>query len=83
MSADRYAWMDSALCAQVDPDTWAERSAGGDTHTAKRICRGCPVISECDRHRAALETADGARIPGTWGGRSLRQRRETSRQPAA
>ncbi len=81
MSAARYAWMDSALCAQADPDTWADNSAGGHTWTAKRICAGCPVTTECDQHRAALEAADGARIAGTWGGRSHRQRR--SSQPAA
>ncbi|OUD03351.1 WhiB family transcriptional regulator [Streptomyces swartbergensis] len=76
MSAGRYAWMTSALCAQADPDTWTEGLAGGGSQTAKRICADCPVIAECDQHRAALETHDGATVRGVWGGLSQNQRRQ-------
>jgi WhiB family redox-sensing transcriptional regulator len=76
MSADRYAWMADALCAQADPDTWLEGLAGGGSQTAKRICAGCPVIAECDQHRGALEAHDGIQLRGVWGGRTQNQRRK-------
>ncbi|MBR8638675.1 WhiB family transcriptional regulator [Streptomyces tuirus] len=78
MSAARYAWMASALCAQADPDLWTDGLPGTATTTARRICAGCPVIAECDQHRAALEAHDGHRLRGVWGGRTQRQRRQTA-----
>ena len=76
MSAARYAWMSSALCAQADPDTWIENLAGGGSRAAKRICGDCPVIAACDQHRVALEAHDGAPVRGVWGGRTQNQRRQ-------
>lgn len=80
MSA-RYAWMSSALCAQVDPDEWTEGLAGGGAHTAKRICARCPVRDACAAHAGALEAHDGAAVRGIWGGLSQQQRRQ-ARQAA-
>ena len=74
MSADRYAWMTSALCAQSDPTLWTDGLPGNANRIALRICEHCPVQDACDQHRADLETHDDARIPGIWGGRSRRQR---------
>lgn len=74
MSADRYAWMASALCAQIGGDQWTEGLAGGGSTTAKRICGRCPVIAECDQHRTALEQHDRTQMRGVWGGRTQRQR---------
>lgn len=68
MSADRYAWMDAALCAQADE--WTEQLAGGDSHAAKKICNRCPVRLACAAHAATLETHDGGPIHGIWGGLS-------------
>jgi WhiB family redox-sensing transcriptional regulator len=76
MSADRYAWMTSALCAQADPDAWLEGLAGGGSRTAKRICGRCPVRPSCAAHAAALEAHDGAQIRGVWGGLTQNQRRK-------
>ena len=80
MSADQYAWMTSALCAQSDPSLWTDGLPGNSNRTALRICGHCPVRDECDQHRAQLETHDGARIPGIWGGRSQKQRRNDRQQ---
>ncbi|MBL3664458.1 WhiB family transcriptional regulator [Streptomyces sp. M2CJ-2] len=80
MSAGRYAWMSSALCAQVDPDEWTDNLAGGGALAAKRICGRCPVKPACTAHAAALEQHDGTTVRGIWGGLSQNQRR---RQQAA
>ncbi|MFE8961794.1 WhiB family transcriptional regulator [Streptomyces iakyrus] len=76
MSADRYAWMDAALCAQADPDTWIEGLAGGGSNTAKRICGRCPARGACGAHAEHLEAHDGAAVRGVWGGRTQNQRRQ-------
>ena len=76
MSAARYAWMSSALCAQADPDTWIEGLAGGGSHTAKRICDRCPVRADCGAHADHLQAHDRAPIRGVWGGRTQNQRRK-------
>jgi WhiB family redox-sensing transcriptional regulator len=80
MSADRYAWMESALCAQVGGDEWTEHLAGSGSQAAKRICGRCPVRAACTAHAAALEAHDRASIHGVWGGLSTRQRRQQRRQ---
>ncbi|WP_055693754.1 WhiB family transcriptional regulator [Streptomyces prasinopilosus] len=72
----RYAWMTSALCAQVDPDEWIDNLAGGGSHTARRICQRCPVTAACAAHAVALEQHDGGAIRGIWGGTSQNQRRK-------
>jgi WhiB family redox-sensing transcriptional regulator len=82
MTADRYAWMSSALCAQADPDEWTDNLVGTGSRTAKRICGDCPVVAACTAHAAELEAHDGTTIRGIWGGRSQNQRRR-QRQTAA
>lgn len=77
MSADRYAWMASALCAQADPDAWTDTRGSGQT--PKRICGRCPVQAACTAHAEALHAYDGLAPTGVWGGRS-RQQRQTARR---
>lgn len=60
--------MASALCAQTDPDAFTP-TTGDPIAAAKRICRGCPVRSECLDH--ALVT----HAEGIWGGTSALERR--------
>lgn len=79
MSADRYAWMDAALCAQADPDTWTDITGNG--HTPKRICGRCPVRAACDAHAEALRDYAGTAMQGIWGGKGRRQRADV--RPAA
>lgn len=79
MSADRYAWMDSALCAQADPDTWTETGPGGSSGQPRRICGRCPVRLDCLAHGHRLEAADGA-MTGIWGGATRKQRKAQRRQ---
>ena len=43
---------------------------GESTEPAKRVCRRCPVRSECLEHAIARRENDGM-----WGGTSPRQRR--------
>ncbi|MFF9118337.1 WhiB family transcriptional regulator [Streptomyces massasporeus] len=76
MSAEQYAWMTEALCAQADPDTWIEGLAGGGSHTAKRICGGCPVLADCGAHANRLDDYDTTELRGVWGGRTHNQRRQ-------
>jgi len=40
------AWMEDALCAQVDPDLFFPEK-GASSAPAKSVCAVCPVIAEC------------------------------------
>lgn len=62
-------WMDDALCAQADPDSWFPEK-GGAVGPAVKICRRCPVAAEC----LDYALANGERY-GVWGGVSERPRR--------
>ncbi|MDR3081746.1 MAG: WhiB family transcriptional regulator [Streptomyces sp.] len=59
-----YQWMDSALCAQADPDVWFPEG-GGNYRAAKVICGRCPVQRECAAHALRLE--GGSAHPGRHG----------------
>lgn len=83
MSAARYAWMDSALCAQADPDRWTDTGRGSGSRLPKRICGNCPVTRECDAHTDRLHAYDGLDLTGVWGGRSQRERETARRQMGA
>lgn len=63
-------WMDSALCAQVDPDLWFPNQ-GGVAREAKDVCRRCPVRVECAEY--------GADELGVWGGTSPADRLKAAR----
>ncbi|WUU93868.1 WhiB family transcriptional regulator [Spirillospora sp. NBC_01491] len=63
-------WQMFALCAQTDPEAFFPET-GAPTQQAKRVCRSCPVRSEClDYALAHGETY------GVWGGLSGRERRQ-------
>ncbi|WP_405558908.1 WhiB family transcriptional regulator [Streptomyces canus] len=74
MSADRYAWMDRAVCAEIDADLFTETAPGNGSRALKRICDGCPVRVECAAHELALRDSDWGPLAGIWGGLSQRQR---------
>lgn len=74
MSADSYAWMGQALCAETDPDLWIRDTKGGDSQTPKRICDSCPVRRQCGDHAHAIHRFDGLAPNGIWGGLSRNQR---------
>jgi hypothetical protein len=58
MNADTFAWQDSALCAQMDPDLWHVAPHEGGRYTVARdYCLQCPVLTEC---RLAV-------LAGEWG----------------
>lgn len=80
MSAAHYAWMDSALCVQADPDRWTDPGRGSGSRLPKRICGSCPVQPQCDAHADNLHRYDGLPMTGVWGGRSQRQRETTRRE---
>lgn len=80
MNADRYAWMDAALCAQTDPDTWTDPGPGHGSRLPKRICGTCPVQAECATHADRIHDHDGHAPDGIWGGHSRRQRQRGHQQ---
>lgn len=66
-------WVESALCAQIDPDYWFPEK-GAAVPAAKRVCARCPVQQEC------LETAmENDERFGVWGGLSESERRQLRR----
>lgn len=70
----RLEWMDSALCAQTDPDAFFP-DRGSHNPVARATCAACPVSSEC------YEWISSLGVPvreGMWAGkteRSFRGRR--------
>ena len=76
-------WMDSALCAEVDPELF-HPAKGESTVPAKSVCAVCDVRTEC------LDYAlDHPELRGIWGGqteaqrKTIRQRRDTQGSAAA
>jgi WhiB family redox-sensing transcriptional regulator len=76
----KYEWMDSALCAQADPDLWYPEGAGQHARTALRVCAQCPVRTECGEYAQDVEDSADGRRHGAWAGMSAHQRH---RQTAA
>ena len=69
------AWMKQAACAGTsDPDAWHLVRPGAAEY-AIRICRGCPVVSEC----LDFAMAD-AHLEGVWGATTADQRAATRRR---
>jgi WhiB family redox-sensing transcriptional regulator len=71
---DEYAWMLKGECRGADTRAFFP-SNGLGVEAAQRICRGCPVQSECLEY-ALLNRID----QGVWGGASERERRRILRQ---
>ena len=73
---DERPWAAYAACRQADPDLFFP-AEGDEAATALKICRGCPVRSEC------LEWALDSRVRyGVWGGTTERDRRRLQRRTA-
>jgi WhiB family transcriptional regulator, redox-sensing transcriptional regulator len=67
-------WQDDAACGTSDGDAWFPEK-GGSTRLAKRVCRSCPVSSQCLEY--ALRTNEAF---GVWGGLSLAERERLQRK---
>jgi WhiB family redox-sensing transcriptional regulator len=69
-------WMESALCLQVDPDLFFPSPGENDrVRAAKRVCRNCPVASECLSWAVA-----SPELTGILGGTTERDRQAIRRQ---
>jgi len=66
-------WRESAQCIAADPDALFVR--GALQHEAKRLCRACPVRTEC-----LAESLDQRIEFGVWGGLTERERRALLRR---
>lgn len=66
-------WMDSALCAQTDPDEFFP-DKGGSPRDAKRICAACEVRADCLEYALAHNI-----LFGVWGGLTPDERRRLAR----
>lgn len=70
-------WMADGNCANQPPSMFFP-SDGVGVDVARRVCDGCPVLSEC------LEYALENRIDhGVWGGTSERERRRIQKARVA
>jgi len=66
-------WMEQALCAQTDPETFFPEK-GQENRTAKKMCASCDVRGECLEFALATDQQHGV-----WGGLSVSERRKLSR----
>lgn len=67
-------WMDSALCAEVDPELF-HPAKGESTAPAKSVCAACDVRADCLEY--AIEHDE---LRGIWGGLTEAARRTERRQ---
>lgn len=63
-------WIDSALCAQTDPEAFHPEK-GGSVTAAKAMCAMCDVRAECLEFALAMDEREGI-----WGGLAPRERRK-------
>ena len=66
-------WRERAVCKGTDPDELFVKGAA--QNGAKRICRGCPVRTEC-----LADALDNTIQFGVWGGMTVRERRALLRR---
>jgi WhiB family redox-sensing transcriptional regulator len=65
MTTQATDWLESALCAQVDPELFYPTPGGPEIRPARQICNDCPVRLDC------INWAIGQRERrGIWGGYS-------------
>lgn len=75
----REAWMEQALCAQVDPELfYADKGDWALTIRAKLVCQRCPVTIQCLQY-----AIDNSEMHGVWGGKTPQQRKELRRRGLA
>ncbi len=65
------AWMQDALCPQVDPEIFFPER-GESPAPAKKVCALCPAREQC--LSAALDRGEDE--PGVWGGTTQHERRK-------
>lgn len=78
-------WMDDALCREIGPEPFFSEDAGPTldvTNAAIRVCRTCPVQTDCLEYALTLGP-----VVGVWGGTTEKERRRirsaTRRKPMA
>jgi hypothetical protein len=72
-------WARDAACkdvAEEDADRILFPERGGKANDARRLCKNCPVASECLEY--ALRDED-AFVAGEWGGTNSEERRKLQR----
>jgi len=74
------AWIDDALCAQTDPETWFP-GKGENATKAKRVCATCDVRLACLDW--ALSFPDAHDLYGVYGGLTVIERRKLRKRAAA
>lgn len=83
------AWVEEALCPEVDPELFFPPTKGGnaikDSHydNARRICQRCPVKTQCLEAAMAFEDGQShySRY-GMFGGLTPRERADLAAKPA-
>lgn len=64
------AWMDAAVCAQVDPYLFfPDMGDSSAARQARALCRSCPVVELC------AEYATTHHLDGIWGDTGPRDRK--------
>lgn len=72
-------WWSRGSCASLDPELVNKvffSTKPSDVEYAKRICRGCPVVSECAEDALRRESKMTGDIVGVVGGMSAEERRQ-------
>lgn len=76
LDLDERPWAAYAACREADPDLFFP-GPDDDTQDAVRICRGCPVLSDCREWALTTKVRYGI-----WGAMTERERRRILRRSA-
>ena len=74
-------WMHDARCKEIGGEPFFPEP-GGDSEPAKRICRQCPVQTECLSHALTIEESGVWSVMGVWGGTTHKERLRLARRAA-
>lgn len=72
---DEWAWQEQSNCREVDSDLFfldplaRGKNKRDKENAAKKVCRGCPVITQCLSHALAVPE-----YFGVWGGMTADER---------
>ena len=71
-------WMDKAICIEIGTEPFFPDTDKDTELAAKRICKKCPVQTEC-----LLYALQDGTLSGIWGGTSLVDRQTMKRSSRA
>lgn len=72
------SWMTRAACQGMTAVFFPDAESGGSLSPARRICRECPVLTQCEEYGRGFLDAQEPLYRGLWGGKTPVELEESS-----